>query len=318
MANQFVADVGGTNIRLARLQGSKVVDIQRYKCADFATIVDAIKCYFNAYPNCQFDAGCIAIACPTDKDWIAMTNHDWQFSVSETKASLNLSFLDVINDYTAIAMCLPQLSQQQLYSLGGEAPAASSTKVVFGPGTGLGVAVLESINQKWYPIDGEGGHVDFAPIDEHDLVVWKYLTDKKGRASLEEVLSGRGLSNIYAALAPSFDKTPTIKEPSEITEAALNKTCPLADATLALFCRALGSAAGNLALSSGAMGGIYIAGGIASRFTAYLEQSAFRQRFESKGRFKGYLSPIPTYVITEPDHGLIGAAAHLTQRLSEQ
>ncbi len=317
MEAKFVADVGGTNIRIARVTNGNLVDIERFKCAQFNTIVDALLHYFEQHSQWTFQAGCIAIACPTDKDWIAMTNHDWSFSVSETLQALQLKHLDVINDYTAIAMCLPELDESQVVMLGGEPSASSQTKAVFGPGTGLGVALLESVGDKWLPVDGEGGHADFAPIDDTDLVVWKYLTDSRGRASMEEVLSGRGLHNVYTALCRAQGKTAVLLEPSDVSNAAIQGDCELSVASLALFCRAMGSFAGNLALTSGALGGVYIAGGIASRFVEFLQASDFRQRFEAKGRFNRYLSPIPTYLITEPDHGLIGAAAHLNQALME-
>ncbi len=317
MTAKFVADVGGTNIRLSRVEGNQLADIQRYKCAGFATIVDAIQHYFNTYKEHQFDAGCIAIACPTDSDWIAMTNHDWQFSVKETTQALELTTLEVINDYTAIAMCLPALTDEQVFLLGGQQPKQQHTKAVFGPGTGLGVAILEHVEDKWHALDGEGGHVDFAPTNQQELIVWEYLNKTQGRASLEEVLSGRGLCNLYHALADSHQVEASDVEPSDVTAMALEGSCPAASAALSVFCSALGSYAGNLALTAGALGGVYIAGGIASRFVDYLEQSGFRQAFEAKGRFQTYLEPVPTYLITEPDHGLIGAAAYLAQSLSE-
>lgn len=313
MSAAFVADVGGTNIRLCRVEQGQLKEIKKYLCADFEHISDAIKHYFATLPEVNFSSGCIAIACPTENDWIKMTNHHWQFSVKETQALLELDYLSVINDYTAISMSLPVLDSHQKVQIGGGTCSEQSVKAVFGPGTGLGVGALIPDGDQWSCLDGEGGHVDFSPIDEKDLVIWRYLTDKCGHASAEEVLSGRGLVNIYQALASNEGMSPVLTEPSQITEQALDQSCGICVKSLKQFCRIMGSFAGNLALTTGAYGGVYIAGGIVPRFVKYFQQSEFRTRFEAKGRFRQYVAAIPTYVITEPDHGLLGAAAYLKQ-----
>ena len=184
---------------------------------------------------------------------------------------------------------------------------------VFGPGTGLGVKHLTHTSQGWLALDGEGGHVDFAPVDEVDIAIWKFLTDKLGHASAEEVLSGRGLVHIYQAIAKYKGLLAPLDEPADITERALDGSCALSVATLSQFCKILGSFAGNLALNLGTRGGVYVGGGIAPRFTNFIKQSDFRLRFEAKGRFRDYVAGIPTFIITEPDHGLIGAMAYLNQ-----
>jgi len=313
MSAAFVADVGGTNIRLARVESGQLFDIQKFLCSDFEHISDVIQQYFARFEHLEFNAGCIAIACPTENDWIKMTNHHWQFSVNETRKLLGLDYLDVINDYTAISMSLPVLSADQKVQIGAGEIVGSAVKAVFGPGTGLGVGALVPDTKGWSCLDGEGGHVDFAPIDEKDLVIWRYLTEKYGHASAEEVLSGRGLVNIYQALASYDGISPVLTEPAQITQQALEQTCDLCVKSLKQFCRIMGSFAGNLALSTGAHGGVYIAGGIVPRFVDYFKQSEFRTRFEAKGRFRQYVAAIPTYIITEPDHGLLGAAAYLQQ-----
>ncbi|WP_088330698.1 glucokinase [Lacimicrobium sp. SS2-24] len=313
MNASFVADVGGTNIRLAKVVDGQLCDVQKFLCNDFDSINDAIEHYFSKHPDSQFEAGCIAIACPVDKDIIKMTNHHWQFSKRQLQQDLGLSWLDVINDYTAISMSLPELSDEQKLQIGGGAAVENQPIAVFGPGTGLGVGHLVMGPQGWISLDGEGGHVDFAPADNMDVVVWQYLRNKYGHASAEEVLSGRGLVQIYQAIAEHQGRFADLTEPSDITERALSNRCDLCVATLHQFCRVMGSFAGNLALNLGTFGGVYIAGGIASRFSDFLVQSEFRTRFEAKGRFASYVAGIPTYLITEPEHGLIGTAAYLTQ-----
>lgn len=313
MSGRFVADVGGTNIRLAREVHGELIDIKKYLCKDYDTIADVIQLYFDEFPDIRFRAGCIGIACPVIADRVKMTNHHWQFSIQELKAHLRLDWLGVINDYDAVAMSLPVLKPEQRKQLGGGEARADGNIAVFGPGTGLGVGHLVNTGSRWQPLDGEGGHVDFAPVDETDLIVWRFLREKYGYASAEEVMSGRGLVQIYQALAQHQGVPAEFTEPSDVSKHAVAGTCKLCEAALNQFCANMGTFAGNLALNLGTHGGVYIAGGITQRFVDFLEASDFRKRFEAKGRFSQYVSAIPTFVITEPDHGLLGAAAYLEQ-----
>ncbi|MFQ3219312.1 MAG: glucokinase [Paraglaciecola sp.] len=313
VATNFVADIGGTNIRLGQICDGQVTEIKKYLCADFATLGDAIKQYFSEYPAINFNAGCLAIACPVSGDLVKMTNHTWVFSISALQSDLALQWLGVINDFTAVAHSLPKLSDQQKIQIGRGQSESTANIAVFGPGTGLGVKHLTHIDDGWHSLDGEGGHVDFAPVDENDIAILRFLTAKFGHASAEEVMSGRGIVHIYQALAAHLGRPAEFDDAADITTRALDNSCELCAATLAQFCRIMGSFAGNLALNLCTRGGVYIGGGIASRFVDYLKQSEFRQRFEAKGRFHGYVATIPTYIITEPDHGLIGAMAYLEQ-----
>ncbi|MBC3764579.1 glucokinase [Neptunicella marina] len=317
MSERFVADVGGTNIRLAREVNGKLADIKKYLCKDFADIADVIKLYCDSLPEYHFVAGCIAIACPVNGDFIKMTNHDWQFSIEITRKQLGLEHLLVINDYTAISMSLPVLNDEQKVKIGGGEPTEGQPMAVFGAGTGLGVGHLIPVTEGWKPIPGEGGHVDFAPIDDTDLAIWQYLRKKHGHVSAEQLISGPGLLQIYHALAALNQVTPTCASPAEVTEQALSGNCAVCEQTLTQFCKVMGSFAGNIALNMGTFGGVYIAGGIAQRFVDFVLNSEFRARFEDKGRFKPYMQAIPVYLITEADHGLMGAAAYLEQNLKE-
>ncbi len=313
MSEQFVADVGGTNIRVARVTPEGVSDIKKYMCNDFDTIALALQQYFSDTSEYIFTQGCIAIACPVLGDQVTMTNHSWSFSQSALKSELSLTELCVINDFTAVAHSLPVLKANQLIQVGSGAPVENGNIAVFGPGTGLGVEHITMTSSGWQTLDGEGGHVDFAPVDEADIVVWRYLLEKLGRVSAEEVMSGRGLLNIYTALALEAGKPVTFSEPADVTQAALDGNCDIALSALHQFCRVMGSFAGNLALNMATTGGIFIGGGIAGRFPEFLQNSDFRSRFEGKGHMKPYVKDIPTYLIAEPDHGLLGAAAYLKQ-----
>ncbi|QGX62208.1 glucokinase [Alteromonas mediterranea] len=313
MSQKFVADVGGTNIRVARVTDSGVADIKKYMCNDFASIDLAIGQYFADMPQHNFTQGCIAIACPVLGDQVEMTNHSWAFSQNALRTQLKLDALFVINDFTAVAHSLPVLGEDQVVQIGEGIAKENGNIAVFGPGTGLGVEHITMTSSGWQTLDGEGGHVDFAPVDETDVVVWRHLQTTLGRASAEEVMSGRGLHNIYTALANDTSAPVAFTEPAQITEAALNGTCKIAEATLTQFCRIMGSFAGNLALNMATTGGIFIGGGIANRFPEFIQNSDFRARFEAKGQMKHYVKDIPTFLIAEPDHGLLGAAAYLNQ-----
>lgn len=313
MSEQFVADVGGTNIRLARVTHEGVSDIKKYMCRDYASIDLAILEYFKALPQFQFSRGCIAIACPVLDDQVVMTNHSWAFSQQALKQQLKLTDLFVINDFTAVAHSLPLLGKKQVIAIGEGTAKAEGNIAVFGPGTGLGVEHITKTPSGWQTLDGEGGHVDFAPVDETDIIIWRYLQDNFGRASAEEVMSGRGIVNIYRALCFNNNLAPQFSDPSEVTQNALTGDCEICTATLNQFCRIMGSFAGNLALNMATTGGVFIGGGIAGRFADYIQNSDFRARFEAKGQMKHYVKDIPTYLIAEPDHGLLGASAYLQQ-----
>jgi len=316
----LVADIGGTNIRLAITKNNNITGIITYQCADFPSLIDVIRHYIEAkqLTDTRINA-CLAIACPTEDDLISMTNLPWQFSQKELKAELKLNKLMLINDYTAIAMAIPMLTEQQKVKIGGGEAVTNKPIAVCGPGTGLGVANLIPVNNNWHCLSGEGGHIDFAPVDELDIKILQYLKTLKKRVSYEQLLSGYGLVQIYQALVDinkeqeTSEASPTDLTAKEISTQALNGSCALCKQALAQFCKVLGSFAGNLALTTASLGGVYIAGGIVPRFIDYVKSSDFRERFETKGRMSHLNKSTPTYIITESQPGLIGAAAYLNQ-----
>ena len=325
----LIADIGGTNIRLALANGQSkenYSDIATYQCKEFDSLADVIALYLNekklddaTLTNYQINA-CFAIACPTDNDLISMTNLPWQFSQKALKKQLNLHSLTFINDYTAIALSIPLLTKQQKVKIGGGQTVANKPISVCGPGTGLGVANLFPITisekQQWHCVDGEGGHVDFAPVSEIEQQVLNYINQIKKRVSYEQLLSGYGLEQVYQALlfinqGKEITTTQDKLSAKEISCKAIENQCQTCQQALTLFCNVLGSFAGNLALTMNSQGGVYIAGGIVPRFIDYLTTTDFRARFEAKGRLSSITEQTPTYVITEPQPGLLGAAAYL-------
>lgn len=318
----LVADIGGTNIRIAQTNISNEISaLKTYHCANFANLSEVLAKYIAELnlSHCELHA-CLAIACPTDDDWIVMTNLPWKFSQKVLKQELNLTSLIFINDYTAIAMAIPLLSNDQKVQIGTGEPVNSSPISVCGPGTGLGVATLVSLNhdnQKyWHCVNSEGGHMDFAPVDDLDIAILNYLKNLKERVSYEQLLSGYGLEQIYRALlciqAKEQDYDTSLCA-AEISDKAILKNCDICEQALLQFCKILGSFAGNLALLSNSLGGVYIAGGIVPRFIDFVKLSDFRKRFEAKGRLSDIPKQTPTYIITESQPGLLGTAVYLNQ-----
>lgn len=319
----LVADIGGTNIRLATTDKyNNLNDIETYQCQNFPHLSNVIYQYLSDKKllNSRVNA-CLAIACPVDTDAISMTNLPWQFSQKQLKQDLKLHSLTLINDYTAIGMAIPLLNDQQKVKVGGGEAVAKKPIAVCGPGTGLGVANLVNIDDHWHCLGGEGGHTDFAPVDEIDIQIFQQLKRNKQRISYEQLISGYGIEQIYQALVAinqQTDKQSTGTDivklsAQEISSKAISGDCATCFQTLSQFCKVLGSFSGNLALTTGSVGGVYIAGGIVPRFVEFFKDSGFRERFETKGRMSYLNQNTPTYVITESQPGLLGAAAYINQ-----
>lgn len=313
----LVGDIGGTNARLAicNLADGSISDPIIYSALDNDSLESVIQ-KFRQDTKVDFSAACIAIACPVNQDYIKMTNNPWAFSKSQLKVNLGLDTLLVVNDFTAMCMSVTCLDKNTLVKIGGGEPDPNAPIAVYGAGTGLGVAHLIKHNDLWIPLSGEGGHVDLAPANMSEDMILITLRARIGHVSAERVLSGPGLLNLYEAIAMRNERLRTGLTPADITASALSAN-PDPDCleTLNTFCRLMGRFGGNLALTLGTFGGVYVAGGVVPRFIDFFKNSKFRDAFEDKGRFKDYLSRIPTYVITEPKAGLLGAAATLRQEL---
>lgn len=319
MTYALVGDVGGTNARLA-LCSKETGEISRaktYSGLEFDSLEAAIRQYLQEH-QLEVQDACIAIACPVTEDWVAMTNHTWAFSIKQMKANLGLAHLEVINDFTAVSMAIPMLTDADVLQFGGAQAQQDKPIAVYGAGTGLGVALLIHVNRQWVSLPGEGGHVDFAPNSEEEDIILETLRAEMGHVSAERVLSGPGLVNLYRAIVKSDGRLPENLAPKDITERALADSCIDSRRALSLFCVILGRFGGNLALTLGTFGGVYIAGGIVPRFMEFFKASGFRAAFEDKGRFKDYVQDIPVFMITHAQPGLLGAGAHLRQTLGIQ
>ncbi|ADW72753.1 MULTISPECIES: glucokinase [Rahnella] len=312
----LVGDVGGTNCRLAlcALDSGDISQSKTFSGLDYDSLEAVVREYL-AQQHQDVEDACIAIACPITGDWVAMTNHTWAFSIAEMKKNLGLQHLEVINDFTAVSMAIPMLKEDDLLQFGGKKAQDGKPAVIYGAGTGLGVAHLIHANNQWLSLPGEGGHVDFAPNSEEEDIILEQLRTEMGHVSAERILSGPGLVNLYRAIVKSDNRVPENFKPKDVTELALadeNLDCRRA---LSLFCVIMGRFGGNLALNMGTFGGVYIAGGIVPRFLDFFKASGFRAAFEDKGRFKDYLMDIPVFLITHDQPGLVGAGAYLRQSI---
>jgi glucokinase len=318
MSMRLLADIGGTNARFAlqRAGGEGYADIEVLACGDYPTIEAAVRAYLARATERGLAAdvqhAAIAIANPVEGDEVGMTNHCWRFSIAALKTALGLDTLVVVNDFAALAMALPHLSAAQRQPIGGGAAQAGKPIGLIGPGTGLGVSGVVPCGERWIALAGEGGHVSFAPVTKQEMKILQALWEEFGHVSAERLLSGPGLELIHRALAGQRLSAP------EITSRALDGSSIACRETVETFCAVLGSVAGNVALTLGATGGMYIAGGIVPRLGALFTGSRFRERFEGKGRLASYLARIPTWLVTEEYPALRGVAAMLDDALSAQ
>ena len=316
---RLLADIGGTNARFALETAPGVLeDIDVLPCKDYPTLTDAIRHYLDSVGTRAVHHAAIGIANPVNGDQIRMTNHHWAFSIEATRQALGFHTLLLLNDFTALAMSLPHLPANELVQVGGGV-AQQGAKALIGAGTGLGASGLLPHHSSWVAIAGEGGHVAFSPANEEEILLWRYAQTRFGEhISAERFLSGPGLELIHDALAVADGEAPGQLDAAQISQRGLAASCPRCEKVLALFCGMLGSAAANLAVNLGAVGGVYIGGGIVPRLGDYFARSAFRQRFEAKGRCSDYTRALPVYVIHSPYPALAGVRAALQDYLGEQ
>ncbi len=311
---RLLGDVGGTNARFALQHREGIGHVQVLRCADFASLQQALRHYLQGQ-GVSVRHAALGIANPVHSDSLRMTNHHWNFSVEQVRAELGLQDLLVINDFAAQALALPVLPDHELQQVGGGRGVPGAARVVLGAGTGLGVgALLPAGKGRWQALAGEGGHVSFSPADEQEVDLWRHARQLHGHVSAERLLSGSGLELIHRWLGERAGGAPA-RDAAAITRGALHEGDELCRQTVRMFCGMLGTLAGNLALTLDARAGVYVGGGIVPRIAELFAASPFRQRFESKGRFTSTLAEIPVYVIHSAWPGLLGAGAALQQHL---
>lgn len=316
---RLLADIGGTNARFALETASGQIEaILVLPCNSYPTLVDAIRAYLSGplAVGTSVRHAALAIANPVQGDNIRMTNHDWAFSVEAVRCELGFDTLLVVNDFEALAMALPYLASHQKRQVGGGVARPDTAIGLIGAGTGLGVSGIIRSGDHWVALASEGGHVTLAPSDEREIDILRFAWRQYEHVSAERLLSGFGLELMYRALAERAGKRVEALFAPEILRRALSAECAICDETIECFCAMLGTIAGNVAVTLGSLGGLYIGGGIVPRLGERFMQSSFRQRFERKGRFSDYLAQIPTFVITAEYPAFLGVSAILAETLS--
>ncbi|MDR3421237.1 MAG: glucokinase [Xanthobacteraceae bacterium] len=312
----FIGDVGATNARFALVQPNGTNTTARvYALNDYPSLTEAITTYLaEESPSARPRQAVLAVASPITGDQVTLTNHPWAFSIEAVRKHFGFRRFRVINDFAANAAAIPHLADSDRLQIGRGSPVAVAPIGLIGPGTGLGVSALVAMPGGWTPIEGEGGHVTMAPADSKESAVLELMRRRYDHISAERVLSGPGLVNLYNVLCELAAAPAAPFTPPQIADRRIWSEDSRARDATEMFCAMLGTVAGNLALTLGARGGIYIAGGIVPKLGTVFAESGFRTRFEAKGRFRPYLAAIPTYVITHPLPALLGAAALLERR----
>lgn len=312
----LVGDVGGTNARFAVVDALGHIRHPRsFPCRAYASLSDVVAEYMDT--TCgrkRPPRAVIAVAGPVVDGEIEFTNLNWTVSQTDLVAAFEFEAVELINDFAAQALGCPLLEGPDVRVLGPSlGPGVRGQPLVaLGAGTGFGVAALARSERGEIAIATEGGHVAFAPSDDVEVEIWSRLRAKYGRVSRERILSGAGLHDLYLALADVAGQPPTLPDEVAVTTEGLAGD-PLARETIDRFCGILGAVAGDLALTFGARGGVYVSGGIAPRIADRLASGPFRRRFEDKGRMAEYVQAIPTFLVVHPYPAIVGAARQLEQ-----
>ncbi len=323
----LVADIGGTNARFGWVEdpadaaAHRVREVRTLPVTGHATLADAASSYLAGLAEMAQAArrdwrpprkAALAVATPITGDVVSFTNSPWSFSRQALQARLGLDALLVLNDFEALALSLPTLGSEQLRPISG-LPRAEDTLAVLGPGTGLGVGAVTRAPTGWQALPGEGGHVTLAAADDFEAEILRLARRDFEHVSAERFLSGTGLPTLHRCVALALGQPAPELTPPEILQRGLDGSDAACSRSIDTFCAMLGGVAGNLALTLGARGGVFIGGGIVPRLGERFFASEFRARFEAKGRFRGYLQGVPTALITDTLAALRGTSLALGQ-----
>jgi glucokinase len=312
----LLADLGGTNSRFA-VAGSngRVQHIEILHADDYPTPLAAARAYIEGLPRAlKPDNGLLAVAAPIVGGRVTFVNRGWSFGIESLRKALHLKHITVLNDLEAQAYALNVPDRKFMHKIGGKTQEgradSKAPRLAIGPGTGLGMAALLPDAKHPRVIAGEGGHATLAPANVQDFRVLAALHKRYGHASVERALSGPGLPALYSALSGKR----TSLQPAEIAAHAKAKSDSRAVKTAHLFSHLLGSFCGDMALAFGALGGVYIVGGVVPGLGRAFEARAFREAFEDKGRYRAYLCRVPVFVVDRKDLGLQGLVAYRRSR----
>ncbi|WP_454738991.1 glucokinase [Cupriavidus necator] len=318
---RLLGDIGGTNVRFAlETAPMQIGPVTALKVADFPSLEAALRQYLDGLSATGQPVprhAAIGLANPVTGDQVRLTNHNWSFSIDGMRHALGLQTLVAINDFTALALALPQLPVDGLVQVRAGTAVRTAPLALVGPGTGLGVSgLVPAPGGQAVALAGEGGHIELMPVTDDEWIAWRAAHRDKGRVSAERLVSGSGLSHIHAALAAETGTlllAPLL--PEQVTAGAFERNDPLCQRTMAVFFGLLGSVAADIALVLGARGGVYLGGGILPRFVLALQASSFAERFVAKGRMRAWLEDVPVHVITAGHPALAGLSRALDERL---
>lgn len=311
-----VADIGGTHARFARADGQGGLSAgQGFALDEFDSFEAAFAAYLQASGG-PVEAAAIAVAAPVGdgQSPVRLTNAAWRIDPQALRARFALREVVLLNDFAALALSLLHLAAADLRRLCGGAGDPGAARAVLGPGTGLGVATLVRGDGDWLALAGEGGHVTLAAADAREAAIIGVARGSHAHVSAERLVSGSGMPLLYRCVCEvdGFECDAGIDGAEAVVGAAARGDLACRT-TLDTFVAMLATVAGNLALTVGARGGVYLGGGILPRLGALLDAAAFARRFRDKGRFGPYLADVPVYVILAPTPALIGAAQALRQ-----
>ncbi len=306
----LLGDIGGTNSRfgLIELGSMEVREVEVLRNDNFNGLEAAISHYVNQRGISELAAAAVDVAAPVDREHITLTNRDWTFSAESLRKAAKARRFRLLNDFEALAWSLPHIASEDLVQIGGTVQAKPMVKVVLGPGTGLGMAVLVPLRGGgWMPVPGELGHTTLPVVTSEELALKDKIMGKDRFAEVEDVLTGPGLLGLYKAIASN----PVHATPEAVLQAALAGSDAPAEKTLDHFMTFLARLAGDISMALQARGGVYLAGGIAPSIAAKLQQPKYRAVFEDKGRIAEVMKPIPWFVITDKFPAFKGCAAAL-------
>ncbi len=307
---QLIADIGATHARFALSRGGVLTgEKTTLPTRDQTLAMDLVRTALEQLGVDDVTAGCFAVAGPVNDGAVEVTNGGLRFETAALSEMLNAP-VKLVNDFHALAMAIPGL--ERLAAVGGDAARSGQrqVKAVLGPGSGLGMSVLlPEARGGWQVLSSEGGHADLAPGNPLEQELLTVLHSRHEGVCWETVLSGPGLVNLYEAVAVMWGMPAEPRTPEDISRLGVSVEDPLCHQTLELFFALLGSAAGNLALTVCAQGGVYIGGGIVPALAEFARSSPLRRRFEERVELTALVADIPIFLILDEDPGLRGAAA---------
>lgn len=317
----LVGDIGGTNARFALYDGAdagigegRLISRETLAASEFAKFSDAVEVFLQraGVDAASLRGASLAVACPLGGEDIRFTNSPWNFSPDILQQTLRLKHLTLVNDFEALALSVPRMSESSLLTIREGGSSEGSAKLVLGPGTGLGVAGIVPVASGdrviWQPIPGEGGHVAFAPLDDFEVDLLRHLRARHARVSVERIVCGDGLVALHGFLmalsGKSLSSAPTA---ATVAKSALEGDSIARDAVMR-FLAILGSFAGDCALLFSARGGVFFGGGVLPKLWPMVQDSPLMERFDAKGRMTSWISKIPLKVVNDDSAALRGAA----------